>query len=78
MNCTHSVTMEEEVMLSFSLELTGNSLSKTNEKKSYSESNSEHRSDLVALNHSNQMQLCAKVVELQWVIVLSAAVQVYP
>lgn len=66
------------MMLSFSLALTGNSPSKTNEERSYSESNSEHRSHLVALNHSNETQLCAKVVELQGVTVLSAAAQVYP
>lgn len=59
----------------FLLSLTGNRLSKTSEKRSYSESNSEHRSDLGVLNHSNQAQLCVQVAELYWVTVVSAAVQ---
>lgn len=61
MSCTHLMAIEEEMKLYFSLALTGNRLSKAREKRSYQESNSEHRSNLGALNHSNQAQLCAQV-----------------
>jgi len=64
MSYTHSMAMEEELKLCFSLGITGNRLSKASEKRSYSESNSKHRPVLGALNHSNLAQLSVPVVEL--------------